>query len=132
MRIKYIVNELTEAELKRQLQLREKKRFKHKEYYQIFSMVSDTLSEYLRQIHNILEQQSSIIPGERKQQLFYGRYRTVQTNTLNHLSETVFDDIKNKIKAMQQVCEFANIQFTTTGQTLNCKAPLIHNYNQVA
>lgn len=131
LRIKYIVNEITEADLKRQLQLREKKRFKHKEYYQIFSMVSDTLSEYLRQIHAILEQHSSIVPGESKQQLYFGRYRTVQTNTLNQLADTVSDDIRKRIDAMQQVCKYANEQFHSTGKTLNCKSPLIQNFNQV-
>jgi hypothetical protein len=102
LRILYMLNELNEDAFKKQIQQREKARYKKQEYAQIFRMLHDTITEYLRQIDEMAKP-------------FYTTGRTLS------IPSDAVEKIQDLAKNFAKLRTFANTQFGTTARSLNVR-----------
>ena len=108
LRILYMINELSEDDFKTKLQRREKSRYKKQEYLLIFRMLHDTLSEYFRQINEILH----TFPLETIRG--FNRHMVITDDDSEKISQ-----INEIAQTFSQLREFANTQFLKTAKYLN-------------
>lgn len=114
LRIQYMINELDEEQFKKLIQKREKNRYKKREYYLIFRMLHDTLADYLRQIDNHIQNESSAFQPR------------------NGLNPQTIEIIQNLISETSKLRTFANNQFDSTAKSMNLKSICITRRWEVA
>lgn len=97
LRIEYLMNELTEEEFKKRLQIKEKQNHKKRDIYLILDMYVQTLNDLFRNLVN--EPWSHKLPEEQNQ---------------------LFEDW---LKQVQQLMEYGNEHFEKISKRYNCVVP---------